>query len=158
MDRTTGRTADGTSARADERAAGPASGDGNGTGEVDATGAGLLRGVKIAMVVMGLLLLAGFAFIGYEIYRRTTDPDYRAQLQGEAGEARATRTVRASSDAPMLLPEGAIITGTVAVGSRLALTVELLDGTQILYFANPTGGDLVEFLRTRPNADARQAP
>jgi hypothetical protein len=138
MDRTTDET--------NARTGIPSPADGNG----DASSARLLRGVKVAMAVMGVLILAGFGVIGYEIYRRSTDAEYRARLDSEAAGARSAR-VTLAGDAPLLLPDGAIITGTVAVGSRLALTVELLDGTQILYFANPADSELVEFLRTRPN-------
>ena len=122
--------------------------------DTDASGARLLRGVKMAMAVMGVLILAGFGVIGYELYRRATDPGYRARIDAGAAETRAALEVR-TGGSPTLLPEGAIITGTVTVGSRLALTVELLVGTQILYFANPAANELVEFLRTRPNLPAQ---
>ncbi|MFN8723862.1 MAG: hypothetical protein ACK5YI_23795, partial [Rhodospirillales bacterium] len=44
-----------------------------------------VRGAKIAIVVMGLLIVAGFVFVAVEIWRRQTDPDYAARVQDRGG-------------------------------------------------------------------------
>jgi hypothetical protein len=122
----------------------------------EAGGGAMMRTLKVVLAVMGLLIVAGFAYIGHEVWRRATDPDYRAGIEAERA---ARRTPAPAADgvagvrtpaAPLELPPGAIITDTVAVGALLAVTVERLDGTQTLYVIDPRRGDLVEFLRTRP--------
>jgi hypothetical protein len=123
----------------------------------DGAGGGtMMRTLKIVLSVMGLLIVAGFAYIGYEVWRRTNDPEYRAAIEAERAARRAPApasegVMRARAPvAPLELPPGAIITDTVAVGTLLAVTVERIDGTQTLYVIDPRRGDLVEFLRTQP--------
>lgn len=126
--------------------------DGTGTGtgrNDDAANGALMRGLKIALVVMGIFIILGFAAIGYELYRRNADPEYRASRAAEQARAAASMPSRIPG-APLLLPPGAIITNTVAMGRQLAVTVEQLDGTQILYFVDPTDNAFSEFLRTQP--------
>ncbi|WP_207478038.1 hypothetical protein [Arenibaculum pallidiluteum] len=109
---------------------------------------GLMRGVKIAMAVMGVLILAGFAFIGFEIYHRATDPEYRAGLDERGRTVRPEAALREGG--AYLLPAGAEIVAAVPVGNRLAVTVRHADGTQSLLFVHPGTDEIVEALRTQP--------
>lgn len=101
-----------------------------------------MRWVKVAMVVMGVLIIAGFVFIAYEVWRRQTDPDYAAQvdrrrLTAPAAEAAApaARPVipTAVAGTPFALPAGSRIVEQTPMGSRLAVRVELTDGAQVIY-------------------------
>jgi hypothetical protein len=98
----------------------------------------LMRGMKIAMAVMGALILLGFVLIGIEIYKRATDPEHRAR----AGAERAN-----PAGGPLLLPPGSAITATVPVGNRLAVTVRHPDGAEALYFVQPSDGAVLEAIR-----------
>jgi len=122
----------------------------------------MMRWVKVAMVVMGLVIIAGFVFIGAEVYRRATDPEYRAQAGGifknraaepapaarSAGAATGgvasavpvieTATVTASTGG-FRLPAGSRILEQTAIGSRLAVLVELAGGGQTIYVLSPQG-------------------
>ncbi|HSK39126.1 MAG TPA: hypothetical protein VK943_05100 [Arenibaculum sp.] len=115
----------------------------------DASSGALMRGLKIALVLMGVFIVLGFAAVGYEIYRRNTDPEYRASRMAEQESVTISVPSR-TPGTPLLLPPGAIITDTVAVGRQLAVTVEQLDGTQTLYFVDPADNAFTEFLRTQP--------
>jgi hypothetical protein len=112
----------------------------------------LMKGIKIAIVVMGVLIVLGFAVIGFEVYRRATDPEYAAQHGGNPASAPATTTdphpgiLRGG----LTLPGGSVIGDPVAVGNRLAVTVRHPDGTQALYVINPGQGEIVEFMRSAP--------
>lgn len=104
-----------------------------------------MRWVKVAMVVMGVLIVAGFVFIAYEVWRRQTDPEYAAQvdrrrLTAPAGEAAApvARPVvpTAVAGTPFVLPAGARIVDQTPMGSRLAVRVDLADGAQVIYLVS----------------------
>ncbi|HZH27787.1 MAG TPA: hypothetical protein VEY95_11465 [Azospirillaceae bacterium] len=125
----------------------------------------MMRWVKVAMVVMGLAIIAGFVFIGVEVYRRATDPEYRSQAGGifknraaePAPAARpaagaATGAVASAAAVPVIetatvtastggfrLPAGSRILEQTAIGSRLAVLVELAGGGQTIYVLSPQG-------------------
>jgi hypothetical protein len=102
----------------------------------------LMRGVKIAMTVMGVLILLGFVYIGLEIYKRATDPEHRARTGGERAVARGP--------GPLVLPPGTTIDAAVPVGNRLAVTVRNADGSQALLFVQPSDGEILEAIKVPP--------
>jgi hypothetical protein len=116
------------------------------------TNSRLMKGIKIAIVVMGVLIVLGFAAIGLEVYRRATDPEYAAQRGGNPASAPATTTDPhpGSLRGGLTLPGGSVIGDPVAVGNRLAVTVRHPDGTQALYVINPGQGEIIEFIRSAP--------
>lgn len=89
---------------------------------------------------MGVLIVAGFTFIGVEIWRRATDP-HHPRAFGRAAEATITSTAPAQALAPLLsLPEGSHIEAMTSVGSRLAVQVALPGGAQQILLLEPGTG------------------
>jgi hypothetical protein len=81
-----------------------------------------VRFLKIAVVVMGMLLVGGFAFVLAAIV-------YQAAHSGQAG-----RTLPAAAHAApeLALPEGASIGAMSLDGSRLALHITTKQGGEII--------------------------
>jgi hypothetical protein len=123
--------------------------DDDATGDDIATSP-FVRGAKIAIVVMGLLIVAGFVFVAVEIWRRQTDPDYAARVQDRGGAVPAA-TVQAVAGG-LRLPAGARIVEQTAVGGRLAVRIEHPDGRQAIYLVSPGSRsiDVQEILATVP--------
>ncbi|TWB39644.1 hypothetical protein FBZ90_110108 [Nitrospirillum pindoramense] len=92
---------------------------------------------------MGVLIVAGFTFIGVEIWRRATDPNHPRAF-GRHDAAPGTITLPAASPealAPLLkLPEGSRIEAMTSVGNRLAVQVGLPNGTQRIVLLEPSTG------------------
>lgn len=123
-----------TTMQTDKPAAGEMSAD-------DFAASPFMRWVKVAMVVMGVLIIAGFVFIAYEVWRRQTDPDYAAQVDRRRltapaeAQAPVARPVvpTAVAGTPFQLPAGARIVEQTPMGGRLAVRVDLADGAQVIY-------------------------
>ncbi|MDZ5650195.1 hypothetical protein [Nitrospirillum sp. BR 11828] len=102
-----------------------------------------MRTIKTFLVIMGVLIVAGFAFIGVEIWRRATDPNHPRAF-GRHDAAPGTTTLSAAPPealAPLLkLPEGSRIEAMTSVGSRLAVQVGLPNGTQRIVLLEPSTG------------------
>jgi hypothetical protein len=109
-----------------------------------------VRGAKVAIVVMGVLIVAGFAFVAVEIWRRQTDPDHAARVQDRGGGGSAA-TVQSVAGG-LRLPEGARIVEQTAVGGRLAVRIGYPDGRQAIYLVSPGSRsiDVQEILATVP--------
>ena len=108
-----------------------------------------LRFAILLIIGMGVLIVVGFGFIGVELYRRSTDPDYHARRRG--GEAAVVPPAAATT---LMLPEGSRITEQSAVGNRLAIRVDAVDGSQVLYLLTPGEAgrfDIQEAIRTPPH-------
>lgn len=88
---------------------------------------------------MGALILGGFAFIGYEIYQRATDPNHpRAFGKDKPAEAVADPAV-GTSTLPTL-PAGSRIERMVTTDTRAILHITLPDGTQQIRVLDPRDG------------------
>jgi hypothetical protein len=83
----------------------------------------------VAIIVMGVLILVGFAFVAFEIWRRQTDPDYAARVR----EGRGPAVAPAIPSGGLRLPAGARIIEQTALGDRLAVRVDLPDGGQSIF-------------------------
>ncbi|WP_372400164.1 hypothetical protein ABMY26_31585 [Azospirillum sp. HJ39] len=98
--------------------------------------------LKALVVIMGVLIVAGFAFLGVELYKRMSDPTRAtsaAVSSGEAdrtGERGADRTVEVTLD----VPAGARIGEMLAVGNRVLFKVTLPQGPDRLYLMDPRSG------------------
>ena len=87
--------------------------------------------LKVLVVVMGLLIVAGFIVIAAEIARRMSTAN---TVRSPAG---ATFTQR------IALPSGAQILSMNAVGDRLVVHVEDPDGLSTAYVVDPRTGALL---------------
>ncbi|ALG74379.1 hypothetical protein VY88_20015 [Azospirillum thiophilum] len=97
--------------------------------------------LKALVVIMGVLIIAGFAFLGVELYKRMSDPAraISSASSGEtdrSGERGADRTVDVTLD----VPAGARIGEMLAVGNRVLFKVTLPQGPDRLYLMDPRSG------------------
>lgn len=133
--------------------------DASGRSENDYMNTPMMRGVKVALAVVGIIILAGFAFIAYEVVRRAVDPQYAAQVRSDGGAAAALRSVASGAvgqpvPAPgpgaLMLPPGSRMVETVAVGSRLAVTVRGPDGGEALYLVCTSRPEVQQVIAVPP--------
>ncbi|MDE1150671.1 MAG: hypothetical protein PW843_29325 [Azospirillaceae bacterium] len=90
---------------------------------------------------MGVLIVAGFTFIGVEIWRRATDPMHPRAFGHAATPPVAGGAPSPTAAAPLLtLPEGSHIEAMTTVGSRLAVQVTLSGGAQQIILLDPNTG------------------
>ncbi|HTR84223.1 MAG TPA: DUF6476 family protein [Reyranella sp.] len=87
--------------------------------------------LKVLVVVMGLLIVAGFVVVAAEIARRMSSPNAGRTPAGAAYSERVA------------LPPGAKVVSMNAVGERLAVHVEDKDGLSTAYIVDPRSGALV---------------
>lgn len=113
--------------------------------------------LKTLVIVMGVLIVAGFAVIGVEVYKRIVDPT-RGNRPAVSAAATPAPPVEPSSPelasvpAPVFsatprevvldLPAGARIGELVAVGNRVLFKVTLPQGPDRLYLVDPQTGAL----------------
>ena len=96
--------------------------------------------LKVLVVVMGLLIVAGFVVVAAEIARRMST-SYTARPP--AGTAFAER---------IALPSGAQVLSMTAVGDRLVVHVEAPDGLSRAYVVDPRTGSLLGTIEFPPGA------
>ena len=84
-----------------------------------------MRALKILVIVMGVLIVVGFAVLAGELVRRA----FLSPAEPDAPLA-----------AGVTLPPGGSIAGITAVGGRLAVAVSLPDGGGFVYLLNPSTG------------------
>ncbi|HYC04566.1 MAG TPA: hypothetical protein VED40_14830 [Azospirillaceae bacterium] len=96
---------------------------------------------------MGLLILAGFGFLGWEVYKRATDPNHprswvRTAEQAQPGADGATPSAPAGPalPAPTTLPAGSRIDELQTLGNRVLYRVTLPDGSQQVHLLDPRSG------------------
>jgi hypothetical protein len=87
--------------------------------------------LKVLVVVMGLLIIAGFVVVAVEIARRMSSPNAGRTPAGTAYSER------------IALPSGSQVISINAVGDRLAVHVEDRDGLTTAYIVDPRTGALV---------------
>lgn len=106
--------------------------------------------LKTLVIVMGVLIVAGFAVIGVEVYKRIVDPA-RGSRPAATATASLAPPVEPSTPAPAVpsaaprevvldLPAGARIGEIVAVGNRVLFKVTLPQGPDRLYLMDPQTG------------------
>jgi Family of unknown function (DUF6476) len=88
--------------------------------------------LKVLVIVMGLLIVAGFVVIAAEIARRMSTPN--------AGRPPAGGTAFSQRIA---LPSGARVVSMNTVGERLVVHVETQGGPSSAYFVDPRNGALL---------------
>jgi hypothetical protein len=86
--------------------------------------------LKVLVVVMGLLIVAGFIVIAAEIARRLSTPN-------------AGRAPSATFSERIALPSGARVVSMIAAGDRLVVHVETPGGPATAYIVDPRSGALL---------------
>jgi len=90
--------------------------------------------LKVLVIVMGLLIVAGFVVIAAEIARRMSTPNAaRPPASGQVGGF----TER------IALPSGARVVSMNAVGDRLVVHIETQGGPAAAYIVDPRNGALL---------------
>lgn len=127
-----------------------------------------MRTLKILLVIGGLLIVAGFAFLGFEVYKRSVDPNHpRSFAQRFKTEKPADTTAPGTGPAPaaeappmapltglaqpLILPAGAeLLPGIASVGGRIALQVRQPDGQVQILLVDPRDGAATVLVTTTP--------
>ena len=100
-----------------------------------------VRALKIAVIVMGLLLVGGFAFVLAAIV-------YQASGGGQSG-ARAGAGASLSIESELPIPKDATVTSLALDGDRLALHLNSPAGLEIAIIDLKTG-KLISRIRLKP--------
>ena len=101
--------------------------------------------LKVLVIVMGLLIVAGFVVIAAEIARRMSTPN--------AGRSPAsTSTASGTSFAERIaLPAGARVVSMTATGDRVIVHVETQGGPASAYILDPRNGALLGTVEFAPS-------
>ena len=93
-----------------------------------------VRGLKIAVIVMGILLVGGFAIVVAGIM-------YQASMLGEKNTAAPAPpvTVLPGVQAEVAMPQGATVTSMALDGDRLALHLTTSAGPEVVIIDVTTG-------------------
>ena len=103
--------------------------------------------LKVLVIVMGLLIVAGFVVIAAEIARRMSS----ASTSGSP--AASTRTATGASFAERItLPSGAQVVSVDTAGDRIAVHVRSVEGRSTLYIVDPRNGALLGTVDFPPGA------
>jgi hypothetical protein len=86
--------------------------------------------LKVLVIVMGLLIVAGFVVVAAEIARRMSTPNAGRSPAGTFSERIA-------------LPAGARVVSMAAAGDRLIVHVETQGGPAFAYVVDPRNGSLL---------------
>jgi hypothetical protein len=96
---------------------------------------------------MAIFIIGGFGFLGYEIYKRATDPE----RQAEAGAPPTPPLPGRIAETALDLGAGARIESVVLAGSRVLFTVRLPEGQgDRLYILDPRTGAVTASVTTGP--------
>jgi predicted cupin superfamily sugar epimerase len=96
------------------------------------------------MSVVGVVIVAGFGFLGYEVYNRAAHPERAVQTRSAdlSVESAASDGGNAGLQSGVTLPAGATIGEIVPAGTRVVVRVVMPDGSNALYILNPASGEL----------------
>lgn len=125
-----------------------------------------MQALKNILIIGAVIIAAGFAFLGYEVYKRSTDPNHprtfsaRFGMQGKTPDAVPPAPPLPPAAAPVkaplpqqtvALPPGAILLpGIVAVEGRIAVQVKLTDGRTQVLLVDPATGDHAVLVTSTP--------
>ena len=88
--------------------------------------------LKVLVIVMGLLIVAGFIIVAAEIARRMSTPNAARSPAGTT-----------SFSERIALPAGARVVSMTAAGDRLVVHVETQGGPAFAYVVDPRNGALL---------------
>jgi hypothetical protein len=121
-----------------------------------------VRTLKLLLIAGALIIAAGFAFIGYEVYKRSTNPDHPRKFSERFGTKQTVPDATPSTDQPpqatepvatntLALPVGAeLLPGLASVGGRIALQVRQPDGRVQVLLVDPRDGTSHLLVTTTP--------
>ncbi|MFI4998601.1 MAG: DUF6476 family protein [Reyranellales bacterium] len=96
--------------------------------------------LKVLVIVMGLLIVAGFVVVAVEVTRRMSTPYIPRPPAGPTFSERVP------------LPPGAKVVGMTAVGERLVINIEIQGGGTAVYVVDPRNGALLGTIEFPPGA------
>lgn len=105
-----------------------------------------MRALKFLVIAMGVVIVAGFALVAYEVIRRGAQPVEPPVEQPIAAAPPAGEPFASTLE----LPEGARIAGMAGLGGRLVVNVALPDGAARAIFVDPATGDVLGTLDITP--------
>lgn len=107
-----------------------------------------MRVLKAALIIMGVFILAGYAYLGVEVVKRFSR--HASEPVREAPEERALPplTPAGGGVAALGLPTGARIGELVPAGNRVVFRVTVPDGPDALYILDPRNGGVVPAVTT----------
>lgn len=97
-----------------------------------------MRFLKAALIIMGVFILAGYAYLGVEVVKRFARQ--AAEPAREAGDERPLPPPATGGVAALGQPAGARIGELVTVGNRVVFKVSVPDGPDTLYILDPRTG------------------
>lgn len=97
--------------------------------------------LKVLVIVMGLLIVAGFVVVAAEIARRMSTPNAARPPASGAASGFSER---------IALPSGARVVSMNAVGDRLVVHVETQGGPTAAYVVDPRNGALLGTIEFPP--------
>jgi hypothetical protein len=100
--------------------------------------------LKVLVIVMGLLIVAGFVVIASEIARRMSNAN--------TSNANPSRAPSAAFNERIALPSGARVVSMTATGDRLVVHVETTGGAAAAYILDPRNGALLGTVEFPPGA------
>ncbi len=103
-----------------------------------------MKFLKALIVIMGVMIIVGFAVIGVELYKRMSDPDRRADATVDRVAVPAGKIDEVGLD----LPAGSRIGDPVAAGNRVLFRVTLPDNSDRLYVMDPRSGAITTTITT----------
>jgi len=102
-----------------------------------------MRALKVLVIAMGVLLVAGIIALGFAV-------QYRLNHPRQATPATAGAPAGAPSAMTLDLPQGARVHGAEASGDRLVVRVELAGGGEELIIVNLLTGAPLATVTLRP--------
>ena len=97
--------------------------------------------LKVLVIVMGLLIVAGFVVVAAEIARRMSSP---GGVRSPAASTAFTQRIA--------LPSGAQVVSMESVADRLVVHVKTSDGQSTAYIVDPRNGALLGTVEFPPGA------
>ena len=101
-----------------------------------------MKFLKALIVIMGVMIIVGFAVIGVEIYKRMTDPS-----RADTADRVVVPTAKID-EVGLDLPAGSRMSDPVAAGNRVLFRVTLPDGADRLYVMDPRSGAITTTVTT----------
>ncbi|MBP7338397.1 hypothetical protein [Niveispirillum sp.] len=125
-----------------------------------------MQALKNILIIGAVIIAAGFAFLGYEVYKRSTDPNHPRTFSARFGMQEkvpdAVPPVPPAPPAPapvkaplpqqsVSLPPGAVLLpGIAAVDGRIAVQVKLTDGRTQVLLVDPATGEHAVLVTSAP--------